>query len=85
MEPLFYMSAGAAGVVGLIILRLAARHGWAWVTTRLKAKASAAESDFKTKITRAVGDIDAKVRDVVHAELARIESDIAALKAKAGL
>jgi hypothetical protein len=85
MEPVFYTSAGAAGVVGLIILRLAARHGWTWVEARLRAKASAAESDFKTRITRAVGDIDAKVADVVHSELARIESDIAALKAKAGL
>jgi hypothetical protein len=29
MEPIVYMSLGAAGVVSLICLHLAAKHGWA--------------------------------------------------------
>ena len=84
MEPIVYMSLGAAGVISLVIARLAAKHGWAWAQDKLKAGATKAEADFKTKIASAVGDLDARVRDVVHSELARIENDIAALKAKVG-
>ena len=85
MEPIIYMSAGAAGVVCLILLRLAARHGWAWVQSQVKQHATDAESVFKHKVSAAVGDLDARIRDVVHSELARIESDIASLKTKVGV
>ncbi len=84
MEPVLYMSLGAAGVVGLILLRLAARHGWTWVRAQVKQHGMAAESAFRHKVSAAVGDLDARVRDVVHSELAKVESDIAALKAKVG-
>jgi hypothetical protein len=84
MEPIIYMSMGAAGVVGLILMRLAARRGWARVQSQVKQHAGAVEADFKSKVSAAVGDIDARIRDVVHSELARLESDIAALKAKVG-
>jgi hypothetical protein len=84
MEPIIYMSLGAAGVVSLILLRLAARHGWAWVQGQVKAHAGEVEADFKTKVHAAVGDLDARIRDVVHSELAKLESDIAAIKAKVG-
>ena len=84
MEPVIYMSVGAAGVVSLICLRLAARHGWAFVQSRIKQRAAAAESAFRARMTAAAGDIDARIHDVVHSELARLESDIAALKVKVG-
>jgi hypothetical protein len=84
MEAAFWMSLGAAGVVGLILMRLAARHGWAWVQGQVKQHATDAESVFKHKVSAAVGDLDARIRDAVHSELARIESDVAALKAKVG-
>ena len=85
MEPIVWMSLGAAGVVGLILMRLAARHGWAWVQGQVKQHATDAESAFRRKVSAAVGDLDARVRDVVHSELARIESDIASIKAKVGV
>ena len=53
MEALFYTSAGAAGAIGLILMRLAARHGLAWVRAELKARASAAEAAFKAKVASA--------------------------------
>ncbi len=84
MDPIIYMSLGAAGVVALILVRLAAVHGWAWLRTQLKQHAGAVEADFKAKVTAAVGDLDARIRDVVHSEIAKVESDIAALKAKVG-
>ncbi len=84
MDPIIYMSLGAAGVVALILIRLGAKHGWAWVRTQLKQHAGAVEADFKAKVTAAVGDLDARIRDVVHSEIAKVESDIAALKAKVG-
>jgi len=31
MEALIYISMGAAGMIGLITLHLAAKHGWAWI------------------------------------------------------
>jgi len=85
MEPIIYMSVGAAAVVGLILMRLAARHGWAWVRSQLKAHAGAVEADFKAKVAAAIGDVDGRIRDVVHSEVARLESDVAALKAKVGI
>ena len=84
MEPIIYMSLGAAGVICLILMRLAAGHGWAWVQGQVKQHTTDAESAFKHKVSAAVGDVDARIRDVVHSELARIESDIAAIKAKVG-
>ncbi len=84
MEPILYMSLGAAGVVCLILMRLAAKHGWARVKSQLKQHAGAVEADFKAKVSAAVGDLDARIRDVVHSEIAKLESDVAALKAKVG-
>jgi hypothetical protein len=84
MEPIIYMSLGAAGVVSLILVRLAAVHGWAWVQAQFKQHAGAVEADFKTKVSAAVGDLDARIKDVVHSELAKVESDIATLKTKVG-
>ena len=85
MEPIIWMSMGAAGLVGLILMRLAARHGWAWVQAKLKQRAMDAEAHWKQKLSAAVGDLDARIRDVVHSELAKLESDIATLKTKAGM
>ena len=85
MEPIIWMSLGAGGVVSLILMRLAARHGWAWVRAQLRQHATDVESDFKRKVSAAVGVLDARIRDVVHSELAKIESDIATLKTKAGI
>lgn len=82
MEPIIWMSLGAGGVVSLILMRLAATHGWAWVRAQLKQRAIDVESDFKQKVSAAVGDLDGRIRDVVHSELAKLESEIAALKAK---
>ena len=84
MEPIIWMSLGASGVVTLILMRLAAVHGWAWVQAQLKQHATETESMFKRKVSAAVGDLDARIRDAVHSELAKLESDIAALKAKVG-
>jgi hypothetical protein len=85
MEPVIWMSMGAAGVVCLILMRLAAKHGWAWVQGRVKQHAGAIEADFKAKVAAAVGDLDGRIRDVVHSELAKVESDIATLKTKVGV
>ncbi len=82
MEPVIWMSMGAAGVVSLILMRLAAVHGWAAVQAWLKQRAMDEESKLKQKFSAAVGDLDARIKDVVHSELAKVESDIAALKAK---
>ena len=76
MEPIFYTSAGAAGVIGLIILRLAARHGWAWVAARLAAKAQAAEADVKARFDAAAAPFEARVK--------ALEASVAAIKAKVG-
>ena len=84
MEPIIYMSLGAAGVICLILMRLAARHGWAWIRSQLKQHAGAVEADFKAKVSTAIGDLDARIKDVVHSELAKVESDIAAIKARVG-
>jgi hypothetical protein len=84
MEPIIYMSLGAAGVVSFILLRLAAGHGLAWLQGQVKQHATDVESAFKHKVSAAVGDLDARIRDVVHSELARLESDVAAIKAKVG-
>ena len=81
MEPIFYISAGAAGVVGLIILRLAATHSWAWVEAKIKekikAKASAAEADVKAKFVAAAAPFEARV--------VALEQAVANIKAKVGV
>lgn len=64
---------------------LIGKHGWAWVAARFKARAAAAEAALKAKAVAGLGDIDARIKDVVHSEIAKIESDLAALKAKAGV
>lgn len=74
MDQLIWMLIGACGLAALILMRLAAKHGWAWTQAQLKARASAAESEFKAKVAAAAGDLGAR--------LARIESDVAALKAR---
>ena len=85
MEPIVWMSAGAAGVVALILMRLAARHGLAWLQAQFRQHAADAESVFKRKVAAAVGDLDARIRDVVHSELAKVDSEIATLKTRVGL
>ena len=61
MDSVFYMSLGAAGVVGLVILRLAATHGWAWVEAKIEAKVTAAEADLKAKFAAAAAPFEARV------------------------
>ncbi len=92
MEPIFWTALGASGVVGMLLVRLAARHGWAWVRAELKARASAAEAEFKSKVQAAAGDLgarlaalEARVKAAIDGDLARAKADIAALKQKAGL
>ena len=84
MEPIIWMSMGAASVLCLILMRLAVVHGWAWVQGQVKRHAMDVEADFKQKVSAAVGDLDARIASGIHSELAKIESDIAALKAKTG-
>jgi NAD(P)-dependent dehydrogenase (short-subunit alcohol dehydrogenase family) len=92
MEPIVWMSLGAAGVVGLIIMRLAARHGWAWVQARLRQHTATAEADFKAKVTAVAGDLAPRVADLerkmtsaIDGELAAVKADVAALKTKVGV
>ena len=85
MEPIIWMSVGATGVVLLIIMRLAAKHGWAWLQAKLKERAIGAEAELKQKFSGIIGDLDARIRDVVHSELAKLDSDLASLKTKVGL
>ena len=77
MEPFFYMSMGAAGVVALILCRLAAKHGWAWVEAKVKAKAAAVEADAKAKLASVTAPIETRVT--------AIEADIKAIKTKVGV
>ncbi len=81
MEPIIYMGLGAAGVVCLIIMKISAAHGWAAVQAWLKQRASAAEAKLHAEADK----LDARIKDVVHSELAKVESDIATLKTKVGL
>jgi hypothetical protein len=62
MEPLFYMSAGAAGVVSLIIMKVGAAKAWAAVQAWTKARTSAAEADVKAKLDAAAAPFEARVR-----------------------
>jgi hypothetical protein len=92
MEPLIYMSLGAAGVVCLILMRLAASHGWTWVQGQLKQHAAAAEAEFKAKVTAAAGDFAPRIADLesrlkaaLETELAPLKADVTALKSRVGL
>jgi len=92
MDQLVWMVIGAGGLAGMILMRLAARHGLAWVRAELKARASAAEAAFKAKVTAAAGDlaprlaaVEAQVKAAIDGDLACAKADIAALKQKAGL
>ena len=85
MEPVIWMSMGAAGVVCLILMRLAAKHGWAWLQGQVKQHAMDVEGEFKRKVSAALGDLDARIRDVVHSELAKLDSEIATLKTRVGI
>ena len=89
MEPFVWMAVGASGLAGLIIVRLAARHGWDWVRTQLKARAAQAEADFKEKVSAAAGDLPPRItaledrlRSALEGDLAKVKEDIAALQAK---
>ena len=89
MEPLVWMLVGAGGVAVLIALRLAARHGWAWVRAQLKVRADAAEAEFKAKVSAAAGDLsprisalEGRVKLALEGDLARVKYDVAALQAK---
>ena len=91
MEPIVWMLAGAGGVVCLILMRLAARHGWAWVQAQVKQHAAAAEAEFKAKVAAAAGDLaprvaelESRLKAALDGELAHIKADIAALKTKMG-
>ena len=92
MEAIVWMLAGAGGVVCLILMRLAARHGWAWLQAQMKQHAAAAETEFKAKVAAAAGDLAPRVAELetrlkaaLDGELAQIKADIAALKTKVAL
>jgi len=85
MESLFWMSLGAAGVVCLILARLAAKHGWAWVRAQIKQHATGVESGFKQRVVAAVGDLEARIEAAADGELAAVKADFASLKTRAGL
>lgn len=89
MEPIIYMALGASGLAGVILIRLAAKHGLAWMRAQLKARASGAEADFKAKVAAAAGDLvprvaalEREVEAAIDGDLARVNAELAALKAK---
>jgi hypothetical protein len=84
MEAIFWMPVGAVGVVCLILMRLAAQHGWAWVRAQVTQHAMDAESGFTQRVSAAVGDLDGRVKAAVDRELAEVKADLAALKTKVG-
>jgi uncharacterized small protein (DUF1192 family) len=88
MEPIIWMLIGAVGVMLLILLRLAAKHGWTWVAAKLQARAANARSDLRREISGVIGPLDERIEQRIHAalqsEIARIDSDLAALKTKVG-
>jgi hypothetical protein len=85
MEPPIWMGLGAAGVVGLILTRLAAKHGWAALDAKLKAKASATEAAFAAKVSAAAGDLETKVKAAVDTELTSIQARVVAIEAHPAL
>jgi len=89
MEAVIWMALGASSLTGLILIRLAARHGWDWVRTQLKARAAQAEADFRAKVSAAAGDLSPRItaledrlRGALEGDLAKVKEDIAALQAK---
>ena len=89
MEAIIWMALGASSLTGLILMRLAGRHGWAWVRAQLKARADHAEAEFKAKVSAAAGDLaprisalEGRVRVVLEGDLAKLRDDVAALQAK---
>jgi hypothetical protein len=86
------MSLGAAGVLCLILMRLAAKHGWVWVQAQLKQHAAAAEAEFKAKVTAAAGDLapriaelEGRLKAALETELAQVKADVTAIKSRVGL
>jgi hypothetical protein len=86
MEQLAWMLTGAGALAGLILVRLAARHGFAWVRVELKARADAAEAGFKTRVSAAAGDLAPRISAIegrvpaFMERLARVEAEIAAVR-----
>ncbi len=93
MEPILWMTMGAAGAGGVLCVVFAAKHGWAALQDKLNESASAAEADFKAKVRSAVGEVtppmaalaaqvEQRLKAALDSELAAIKADIAALKNK---
>lgn len=89
MEAISWMALGAALVCLLVLLRLAAQHGWAWVRAQLKARADAAEADFKAKVSAAAGDLAPRITAIENqlkvkfaADIDKLKDDVAQLQAK---
>jgi hypothetical protein len=92
MEPIIWLSLGASGVVCLILLRLAAAHGWAWVRAQVAQRAALADAAFNAKVAAAAGDLGARlsalegeIKRLAEGELAAVRADISAIKPKVGL
>jgi len=89
MEAIIWMALGASSLTGLILVRLAARHGWAWVRAQLKVRADAAEAEFKAKVSAAAGDLspritalEGRVKAALEGDLAKVKDDVATLWTK---
>jgi len=76
MDQLIWMLIGAGGLAGMIVMRLAAKHGFAWVRAELKSRASAAEAEFRARVTAAAAPFEERVK--------ALETSVAAIKAKIG-
>ena len=76
MDQLIWMLIGAGGLAGMIVMRLAAKHGLAWARAELKARAFAVEADFKAKVMAAAAPFEERVK--------LLETSVAAMKAKIG-
>lgn len=80
-DAIFWMGMGAAAVIFMLVMKLGASKCWSAIQAWLKSRASAAEAKLKAQADA----IDGHIKDLVHSELAKLESDIAALKAKVGI
>lgn len=56
---------------------LVAKHGWSWVSDKLKARALKAEADLRLKANQLAGAFEPRIQ--------AIEADLAAIKAKLNL
>ncbi|HEY6995280.1 MAG TPA: hypothetical protein VH397_16360 [Xanthobacteraceae bacterium] len=81
MEAIIWMIVGAASVVVAIGCYTASRKGWDYVRTWLKQRAAQAEA----KLHADADKLDVKIKDAVHSELAKLDSEIATLKTKVGI